>query len=376
MNESRQLTPDELDRLEDALEGLVEHDLPDDPSPEVIERLHAYRDVMQLSAEALPSVDVPAGLLDGVMEEARRAAAQPIEQAAAPSLWDRFRRAYLWPSVALAGTMALVLWVLAPGENGTNLDLLGGVAAEPDAAPMAAPADGEAQLEGAAKRRRERPARDDALPEAEPASVPSQAAAPAPKVVEAPAEADDLGGMNQAPKKEAVSTGGGAAPKKKSRSKRSGKASKKGGYPSNQDPFGKDPFGDLGGSKSDAPAAPGGAPQGESADEDVAEEKAKPTSPGDKAGMDQVRRGDAYRAAGNCGLARLQYNKARKSFDRNVQARAIAGLGLCELVEGNDAAGNRQLKQARSLDPSVDAYIRQQTPPPAKKSKKSKKSKN
>ena len=88
--------------------------------------------------------------------------------------------------------------------------------------------------------------------------------------------------------------------------------------------------------------------------------KGAPPPARDEAGLKLLSKGDVYRRKGNCGLARLQYEKAKKSFDRNVQARALAGLGLCELSEGNEDAGKRQLKRARSLDPSIDGYIRQQ----------------
>lgn len=354
MNESPQLTPDELDRLEDALEDLLAGEPPTDPSPAVTERMHAYRRVLELSREALPPVDVPDGLLDRVLDEARRAAALPPSstETVDASWWDRFRRTYLWPSVALAGTMALVLWVMAPGRGDQVLMHEDRVAAPAAARPL-----GDAEA---------KPALDDGAPgsaaSAPPAAPETEDAAAAPPGEQPTAEPDAY--APPLPKEEGQAPGvakgerdqptATTSPRRAKRRPQSKKSAPKSST-------GLDPLDGLGTAK------PRSAPAGGRADADDAAEAPASTPPArDDAGMEQVRRGDSHRRAGNCGLARLQYERARKSFDRNVQARALAGLGLCELAEGNEDAGRRQLKRARSLDPSVDGFIRDQSPAPRK----------
>jgi hypothetical protein len=109
-----EFSPKELDQLEDALEGLEDvEDLAalglEDP---LRERLGDYQNLLRMSREALPMEDVPAGLLDGVLAEARDAETAEPER---PSLWKRWRAAVI-PVVALAGTTAAVLWIVKPSE--------------------------------------------------------------------------------------------------------------------------------------------------------------------------------------------------------------------------------------------------------------------
>ena len=115
MVEPAELRPEELDRLEDALE-LLEFADTEDPSPMVRERLGDFRTILQLSRSVLPMVDVPHGILDRVMAEAREAAEVPVlaPVAAAPAaepvgFWAKLRRFAVVPGVALAGAAALVL---------------------------------------------------------------------------------------------------------------------------------------------------------------------------------------------------------------------------------------------------------------------------
>ena len=79
-------------------------------------RLDEYQQVLSLSREALPLEEVPEGLLDGVLAEARES--RPTKQ---PSVgfWERWRRTLI-PAFALAGTAAAVLLIVRPDEDITE----------------------------------------------------------------------------------------------------------------------------------------------------------------------------------------------------------------------------------------------------------------
>lgn len=116
MAEAR-LGPDELDRLEDALEGLESLDDLGDPSPGVSARLADFKLILEASREALPLEEVPSGLLDGVLAEARMSAEDiqtPSESREVVGFWARMRKAWLVPGLAVAGSAALVLILLQP----------------------------------------------------------------------------------------------------------------------------------------------------------------------------------------------------------------------------------------------------------------------
>ena len=119
MAEAPQFSPEELDRLEDALESIegMELDLIEDESPAVRERLVDYRAILIASRDALPMQDVPEGALDRVLSIAadpgqdELAAALPSDEPQ-PSWWTRFRRTLLIPTLAVAGSAALILVIV------------------------------------------------------------------------------------------------------------------------------------------------------------------------------------------------------------------------------------------------------------------------
>ncbi|MEM6292475.1 MAG: hypothetical protein AAGA54_14465 [Myxococcota bacterium] len=116
MAEAR-LGPDELDRLEDALEGLEHLDDLSDSSPLVSARLADFKAILEASREALPLEDVPSGLLAGVIEEARMSPEDitvSVGEREATSLWQRLRKSLLLPGLAVAGSAALVLLIVQP----------------------------------------------------------------------------------------------------------------------------------------------------------------------------------------------------------------------------------------------------------------------
>ncbi|MCY1005616.1 hypothetical protein OV079_08550 [Nannocystis pusilla] len=130
-------TPDELDLLEDALEWVEDParrgDLEAMPAP-LRQRADEYAAILAMTREVMPEEDVSPGVLDGILAEARRAAPPPAPAAApGPSLWERLRRSFLLPGVALAGTAALLLWVARPVDEA-------GPSIRDEAAPAPSPA--------------------------------------------------------------------------------------------------------------------------------------------------------------------------------------------------------------------------------------------
>jgi hypothetical protein len=154
-----EFSPRELDQLEDALEGL--EDLEDlsalGIAPPLHDRLLDYQKVLRVSRDALPLEEVPGGLLDGVLAEARDAKAAEPER---PGAWQRWRAALI-PVFALAGTAAAVLWIVKPSE------------------PMVGSADTPAQTA----------ARRAPAPSPEPTSEAAASTTPAPALVEREASA-------------------------------------------------------------------------------------------------------------------------------------------------------------------------------------------
>ncbi|MCA9681914.1 MAG: hypothetical protein KC457_06940 [Myxococcales bacterium] len=115
--------PRELDLLEDALEDL-EHfeDLEDlELSPALTERLGEYRDVLALCRQSFPLEEPSDAVLVDVLAEAREVSRRPVlrdggatvELVGWRRVWERWRGTLI-PGLALAGTAAVVLWVLDP----------------------------------------------------------------------------------------------------------------------------------------------------------------------------------------------------------------------------------------------------------------------
>lgn len=132
-----QLTASQLDRIEDALEGLEDLGLDDpllsgadDESRVVAEHLDAYRQILVLTRDAMPLEDAPMGVLDGVIAAAHAAASSGATQdvpavAATPttsaedqkSWWQRLHAAVWVPALGFAGAAALLLLVMQPGGD-------------------------------------------------------------------------------------------------------------------------------------------------------------------------------------------------------------------------------------------------------------------
>lgn len=190
------LGPEELDRLEDALEGLEsleDLDALAEPSEAVTRRLADFRLILQASREAMPLEEVPTGLLDGVLAEARMSSADiqtPADSPSPTSFWSRLRKAWLIPGLAVAGSAALVLLLLQPTLQSAEppAEEAGSVAvnetrapAKQQAPPAAAAPEPEAVEEAPA----------DGAPPPPPAAAPMEKKAESNGVMTEPAAAED-----------------------------------------------------------------------------------------------------------------------------------------------------------------------------------------
>lgn len=324
MVEPARLTPDELDRIEDALEGLEAWEVIEDPSPQVRDVLESYRGLLVASREALPMEEVPPGALEAVFAEARAAAALPSDaetpvQEKKPSFFARLRRSFLVPSLALAGTAALVLWIARPQDSESLIDQPVAAnssanakekAPERPSPPSAEPAATPVEADEAEEIVQEEP-QAEAEPEDVPTDATRQQASPPPIV---PGTMNDLGEAPEVQEKKADTT------------------------PPNADPEDGGPAWHL------------------------------------------IERGDRARQDGDCAAARSDYLVATEDDDAKVRARAYAGIGLCQELAGDDAGAIDAFERARGQDAAVDSYIQgERNPsgtyrPTAKKRRKAKKS--
>jgi hypothetical protein len=298
----------ELDHLEDALEGL-ELAPPVEGAPQIRRRLEEYRNILTLSRAAMPMVEVPRGLLDDVLAQARAAAEVPALTPAAalppprPGFWSRMRRFGLLPGVALAGTAAIVMLMVErkPEE-------LAAAKAEPAAA--GAPADARARAVQSAPAEEKSEVR---------ASAETQTAAPAdvaaPKPTAPAAEPPPAPGRSSALGYDAAPDAPGDA----------GAGAEKG--------------------KREAPAA------------EEAEQSERKVIDAEMARWDTIVRGDRARHRGDCGEARSEYVLALDDVDARVRARAHAGLGLCDAAEGDRTRADAAYKVARELDGEIARFI-------------------
>lgn len=379
------LTPEQLDLIEDALEDLELEGAPplregdDGDRRAVAETLVAYRSILTLSREALPSEEVPAGLLDDVIAQARQsAAAAPAPAVRVP--W--YRRLGPWgPALAFAGTAAaLVLFVRPGGEDAAQEEASGPVAtreappASDASVPAAeAPPDASRDLDGVRLAEAEKPAEA----EDDPFGAIGDPMAGRGAAAEERAEADDdeadrrlnaelkpsdpLGGEGglgrKAPTPVAKSKKASASSAGSSTS--SSKGGTVGGYDKKLPGSPKPSAGPAGAPAKSAPAPdPAPAPQAPPATKaDEVEKKEQKAG-----GWADVASGDAQRRAGSCGAAKTSYSRAAEDDAADVRARGLAGLGLCELDAGRVSAAEALFAKARAADGKVAKFIAAERP--------------
>lgn len=330
MADPAEFAPHELDRIEDSLESLEFAPAHDDAAPMVRRRLDDYRSILALSRQALPMIEVPRGLLDGVLAQARAAAEAPAVAPTPalaperPSFWTRLRKAALIPGVALAGTAALVLVMVQGDRRSESVASAPAPSRADDVKPAAAPAPTTAEPDWyATDPAASKNATKDAMPSsragvagsASPGSPPSPVTATTPSVV-------------PEPKADAQREQGAEAADEQLRKK--------------------------GALEQEAP---------------VDQTQGKPAD-GDPPRWDIIARGDRARHRGDCESARSEYSLALGDADARVQARAHAGLGLCDAVAGDRKSADAAYKLARDLDGEIVSFIDTERPKaPASSSK-------
>ena len=382
-----EFSPVQLDALEDALEDLelsgIPGDLEDDIA--VAGRLGEYRDLLVLSREALPPLDVPAGILDGVLAAAREEAVAAVPDSpreakaddAAKPWWQRFS---LWmPMLAVGASAALVL-IMVRGTLST------------DAEPAATVAKADAKDDD--KRAAEAPAPEKTRALLDDADELQAVAEPA-----AAANEDGLalGGLEQrgrlrgaaALEKDASDldanafADGEAEERKAETSKPPESEAPETPVPAEAEPEPEPEPTDKvvydgkakGGSKNSAPSKPKPdakpKPKKKPSSSSTSGKKSEPKSaggagiPGGVPGgvpdstkdADPLASAERNRTQGRCSSARSVYRSHLDDTDAAVRARALAGMGLCALADGDEKAADDYFKRAKSADGSVSGFI-------------------
>jgi len=297
------LGPAELDRLEDALEGLEALEDLHDPSEAVSSRLADFQFILQASRDALPLEDVRPGLLDGVLSEARMSAPDirppAAEPSATPSFWARMRGAWLIPGLAVAGSAALVLILVKPmAADSPQLEEAGAVATNKDSSRVQAEA---------------------ASPPAPERAEQEEDSAPLSKAVAGQAKSDSAPVPPSEPAAATATT--------RSSIEQRGSPAELVPEPAPE----AEPSPDLPGAAADA---------GVGGDKPAVSEK----------GWNAIEQGDSAREGGDCFSARNHYARALDDGNDSVRARAYAGMGLCKRKDGNTAAADEYFDKARELD--------------------------
>ncbi len=331
-----EFAPAELDLLEDALErwtGPMAGDLeavPEDSSltPKLRARLEDYRSLLTLTRAELPDEDVPDTLLAGVLAEAHAGArpttTRPVTRrelvAAGPSLWERLRRSMLLPGVALAGSAALLLWVVQPAEPGDML-----ASAERSETTAQTPA----RL-------------------ATPAS-PAPAAAEAPKLERGPVEVDGMREALEEKDAEPAPSPGAAPPSSPS---------------APADALEEVARDDSAGAKYDRKVkSKKSASQGPPIEAYPGLDDALPAE--DTADKETLRnaleQADAVRHKSGCIQALPLYRDALTMGGADSErAKVFAGYGLCLAEKGDDTGADKYFEAARKKWPAVDSWIQRE----------------
>jgi hypothetical protein len=391
------LTPAQLDRIEDALEAL-ERDGVDavlaggDPDPPVEDTLHAYYSLLQLSRDVLTASEVPAGLLDDVLAEARAVAAAPKETPAvvATPWWRRVRWSAWGPGLAFAATAAILLVVVRPAnDTASESAMAGGDVVAQKSAPPAEAANAEADLEEApaaaeadgrladsARLATATPADGEGTDEERGAGIGDYRRDE--KLAEREDDADTTVSRGALGGSKGAGASGGVSPSTHAPASGPGRAADDDAKPDPNEPTPTTSAGSTGtkvpvspapapapakkskaGGKASPPPPPAAEPEAPVAPK--AEQKPSTNNkdvgglPADDA-WSWVTTGDARRKTGNCTGAKPAYESALEG-DARSRARGFAGLGLCALAAGNDATAEGYFDKARKADASVGSFI-------------------
>ncbi len=311
-NAAVRLTPEDLDQIEDVLELCEEPGFtaPAGMSEAAMTRLDAYRDILEMTREAMTFEDVPSGLLDGVLAEATMIG--PIPSEVAPKeegFWSRLRRSFVLPSFAVVATAVAVLVLVQP-DDANNLEAA--APARQAATLQAYKADKQAVPAAAAEV--EKLADEDAKPQQEEAAAEELAEGVEDKK-------DEAGDYEQAPGSSMANTMQGPPPAKAKKS-----AARDGAH------------------------------------EPDIQQQAEPAKPAPAVVLEKdeliplVEQADSLRKKGKCKEAISLYEQA-KSDGGFYGARAFAGLGLCAYVNGNETAAEGYFATARAKSASMQGWI-------------------
>jgi len=298
--------PRQLDQLEDALERLDHVDLGREDleslelSPEVLERLGEYRDVLALCRDAFPLESPPDDVLTVVLEEAREVSRRPRarddeRRSGWRRAWERWRGTVV-PGLALAATAAVVLWVMDPQAQ---LDSATELSTEKLERPS------ELELERTQPTGESSNANLELGKSDEPSAEPSVPTSPEPQPQIDPADEIE----QPAPK----SRPGGKGPTK-----------------SKLDDFEPTPT-------------------------------PTPTPMSKDETWTSLEQADSARRSGNCDRARSIYEEViSASSDAKAIAQAKGGIGLCFEQDRRDSEASKWFDQARASSPGIDAWINSQ----------------
>jgi tetratricopeptide (TPR) repeat protein len=312
-------SPVELDHLEDALERWTAAEIeavPEDStlSPRMRERLESYRELLAMTRAELPLEDVSDALLAGVLAEAARSgSAVPardlkVAEVVRVGFWERLRRSMLLPGLALAGSAALLLWMVQPGDEAPTT--LATQTTPARLTPDASPAPAAPKLPETPEPRELEDRRD---------SVAAEAKQAEPGAV-APAPAAELAAEEAGPKDSKLELKGDRG---------KAKAIKKSELPVESYPGLDD------------------VPSDAAADKDAL--------------RDTLEQADKARRKGRCDLALGLYQEATgMSGPDSERAQARAGYGLCLQAQGNDAAAMKYFESASKISPSINAWIKRE----------------
>lgn len=326
--------PRQLDALEDALAVLDEAELELEEVAETYglddatrRRFAAYRDVSAAVRDALPEHEAPADALERAMAAVHAEAtgvgvAAPLEPGDRPEptaaevaggwgrWWKRWRAATI-PLATLAGTAALVLWVVRPDGSGTLGEA--NTLAEGPARPTMPTPGGE-------------PATDELRDAEEAASEPEPA----------PGATESLEAERSAPSAVEQAAPAPAKAKKTAPALKEENVAGPRGYTEQPAIDTEDPKGQL---------------------------------------YERLSAAHRMRRNGNCASAVIKYEAllGQPDLDAIQRARAEAGLGLCRDLLGDGKRSSAHFKAAREADPTIEGWIdseRTKTAPPGEKSRR------
>ncbi|RMG99824.1 MAG: hypothetical protein D6705_02085 [Deltaproteobacteria bacterium] len=359
MTDPSMLSPEDLDRLEDAL---------DDPRraaelPPALRALHdRYVHIEAQARQAIEATEVPpdleARILGAVRRELERVPVPPEgprPETTTPADNEVTRRRPRWwmPLLAVAGAAVIVLvWTKTTPEadpaRAIESRTVHEAEFEAEPLPAAAPDDAPATTREHTKAR--------------PPVAESQGAAGGRKGERVDHD-ESYGGLplpQEAATVEEPAAGGGSRAAPAKRKKRRARRSAPGGG------LAPDTLDDVPGAPAAAgvkrPAAKGASSRAPGTESQQGRGAAAPEQAADGSQEDELAlswktlaRADRDRRRGRCDRAEPVYAKLTRAGDRRLAARAHAGLGLCAEARGGDGASS--FARARALDSQIDAFI-------------------